>query len=108
MVAAPARPGSPEGYGLLISVATPATHIAGEISRRSLDQAGIRVTPWHAPRMDRDAWSGPPMSGAPRTFLIVRADPLNAGTYVVQCRDEPRVSPVKVIHAKHLGGAISY
>lgn len=44
VVAAPAQSGTPEEYGLLVSVATPATYIEGEISRRSLEEAGIRAT----------------------------------------------------------------
>ena len=43
VVAAPARPGSPDEYGLLIPISAPATFIDGEISRRRLEEAGIRA-----------------------------------------------------------------
>lgn len=44
VVAAPARPGTPEEYGLLIPVAIPATYIEGEMLRRRLEDAGIKAT----------------------------------------------------------------
>jgi len=44
VVAAPARPGTPQEYGLLIPVASPATYIEGEILRRNLEDAQIKAT----------------------------------------------------------------
>ena len=43
VVAAPARPGTEDQYGLLVPVATPATYIEGEVLRRTLEDAGIRA-----------------------------------------------------------------
>ena len=43
MVAARARKGEPDDYGLLIPVGSPATYIEGEIWRRQLEAAGIRA-----------------------------------------------------------------
>jgi len=44
VVAAPARPGKEDDYGVLVSVASPPTYIEGEISRQTLEAAGIRAT----------------------------------------------------------------
>ncbi len=44
LVAAPARPGAPEEYGLLVPVAQPATYIEGEMLRRKLEDGAIRAT----------------------------------------------------------------
>ena len=44
VVAAPARPGKEDDYGVLVPVATPTTYIEGEISRQTLEAAGIRAT----------------------------------------------------------------
>lgn len=43
VVAAPARAGSPDDYGILVVVAEPDTYIEGEILRRSLEDSGIRA-----------------------------------------------------------------
>lgn len=43
VVAAPARPGSEEEYGLLVPVASPGTYIEGEVLRRTLEAAGLRA-----------------------------------------------------------------
>jgi hypothetical protein len=43
VVAAPARPGSAEEYGLLVPVASPATYIEGEVVRRYLEESGVRA-----------------------------------------------------------------
>jgi len=43
VVAAPARSGSEEEYGLLVSVASPGSYAEGEITRRRLEDAGIRA-----------------------------------------------------------------
>lgn len=43
VVAAPARSGSAEEYGLLVSVAAPGSYAEGEITRRKLEDAGIRA-----------------------------------------------------------------
>lgn len=43
VVAAPAKPGSPDEYGLLVPIASPATYVDGEMSRRMLEDAGIRA-----------------------------------------------------------------
>ena len=44
VVAAPPRKGSTDEYGLLVPIATPPTYVEGEISRRTLEDAGIRAT----------------------------------------------------------------
>lgn len=44
VVAAPARRGAEQEYGLLVPVATPATYVEGEIVRRELEDSGIRAT----------------------------------------------------------------
>jgi hypothetical protein len=44
VVAAPAKPGTSDEYGLLIPVSVPPTYIEGEITRRRLEEAGIRAT----------------------------------------------------------------
>lgn len=44
VVAAPARPGTRDDYGLLVPVGTPATYIEGEVQRRALEEQGIRTT----------------------------------------------------------------
>lgn len=44
VVAAPARPGRTEEYGMLTSVASPGTYVEGEMIRRRLEDAGIRCT----------------------------------------------------------------
>ncbi len=43
VVAAPARPGSAEEYGLLVSVAAPGSFAEGELLRRRLEDAGLRA-----------------------------------------------------------------
>lgn len=43
VVAAPARSGSVEEYGLLVSVAAPGSYVEGEMTRRRLEDAGIRA-----------------------------------------------------------------
>lgn len=43
VVAAAARPGSADAYGLLVPVASPATYIEGEILRQRLQEAGLRA-----------------------------------------------------------------
>jgi len=43
VVAAPARPGSAEEYGLLVPVASPTTYIEGEVVRRYLEESGLRA-----------------------------------------------------------------
>ena len=43
VVAAAAKPGSEDEYGMLIPIASPATYIDGEILRRRLEEAGIRA-----------------------------------------------------------------
>lgn len=43
-VVAPApTPGSPEEYGLLVPIASPATYVEGEILRRRLEEQGVRA-----------------------------------------------------------------
>jgi hypothetical protein len=42
VVAAPARPGRTDEYGVLIPIATPGTYVEGEIIRRQLEAVGIR------------------------------------------------------------------
>lgn len=44
VVAAPARPGDPDQYGLLAPVATPPTYAEGEVLRLRLEAAGVRAT----------------------------------------------------------------
>ncbi|MDP9418419.1 MAG: DUF2007 domain-containing protein [Actinomycetota bacterium] len=44
LVARPPRPGTEEEYGLLVSVASPATYVEAEMSRLKLAEAGLRVT----------------------------------------------------------------
>lgn len=43
VVAAPARPGTPVEYGMLVAIATPSTYIEGEIWRQGLEAAGVRA-----------------------------------------------------------------
>lgn len=43
VVAAPARPGSTDEYGLLVAVAAPPTYVEGEILRRRLEESGVRA-----------------------------------------------------------------
>ena len=42
-VAARARKGQPDNYGLLVAVGSPGTYVEGEIWRRQLEAAGIRA-----------------------------------------------------------------
>jgi len=42
VVAAPARAGRTDEYGVLVPIASPATYVEGEIMRRQLEDAGIR------------------------------------------------------------------
>lgn len=42
LIAAPATPGNPNEYGLLVPVASPANYIEGEVMRRTLEDAGVR------------------------------------------------------------------
>lgn len=42
LIAAPATPGDPDQYGLLVPVASPANYIEGEVMRRTLEDAGVR------------------------------------------------------------------
>ncbi len=44
LVARKAIPGSEKEYGLLVSIAAPATYAEGELLRRRLEQRGIRAT----------------------------------------------------------------
>jgi hypothetical protein len=44
VVAAPARPGSEDDYGLLVVVAAPGNYADGEIQRRRLEDVGVRAT----------------------------------------------------------------
>ncbi len=44
VVAKKPRAGAPEEYGLLVPVASPPTFVEGEILRRTLEDAGIKVT----------------------------------------------------------------
>ena len=44
LVAAPARPGRPDEYGLLVPVASPPTYMEGEMLRRRLEDAGVRAS----------------------------------------------------------------
>lgn len=43
VVAAPARPGHPDAYGLMLPVASPATHVDGEAVLRRLEENGVRA-----------------------------------------------------------------
>jgi hypothetical protein len=43
VIAAPARSGAAEEYGLLVSVAAPGSYAEGEMTRRRLEDAGIRA-----------------------------------------------------------------
>jgi hypothetical protein len=43
LIAAPARPGTADSYGLLVAVASPPSFIEGEIMRRSLEDSGIKT-----------------------------------------------------------------
>ena len=43
VVAAPARAGADQEYGLLCSVASPTTYIEGEFMRRTLESSGIKA-----------------------------------------------------------------
>ena len=43
VVAAPAKAGSADDYGLLEPVASPGSYVEGEIWRRQLEDAGIRA-----------------------------------------------------------------
>lgn len=43
VVAAAAKPGSEDEYGMLVPIASPATFIDGEMVRRRLEDAGIRA-----------------------------------------------------------------
>lgn len=43
VVAAAAKPGNESDYGMLVSVASPANYIDGEMLRRRLEDAGIRA-----------------------------------------------------------------
>lgn len=42
VVAAPAKPGRTDEYGVLTPIASPGTYVEGEILRRRLEDAGIR------------------------------------------------------------------
>jgi len=44
VVERPATKGSPDEYGMLIPIASPADYIQGEIVRRSLTDSGIKAT----------------------------------------------------------------
>jgi hypothetical protein len=43
VVAAPARPGASDDYGLLVPVAYPPTYVEGEVLRRLLEDSGVRA-----------------------------------------------------------------
>jgi hypothetical protein len=43
VVAAAAKPGTADEYGMLVPIATPANYIEGEMLRRRLEEAGIRA-----------------------------------------------------------------
>lgn len=43
VVAAAPTPGTPEEYGLLVPIASPATYVEGEILRRRLEDQGVRA-----------------------------------------------------------------
>ena len=43
VVAAAAKPGSADEYGMLTPIASPANYVDGEIVRRRLEDAGIRA-----------------------------------------------------------------
>jgi hypothetical protein len=42
VVAAPAKAGRTDEYGVLVPIASPGTYVEGEIARRRLEDAGIR------------------------------------------------------------------
>lgn len=42
VVAAPAKPGRTDDYGVLTPIASPGTYVEGEMIRRRLEDAGIR------------------------------------------------------------------
>ena len=44
LVEKPVRPGTEKDYGLLVAIASPGTHIEGEMLRRTLEDAGVRAT----------------------------------------------------------------
>ena len=44
VVAAPAKPGRTDEYGVLTPIASPGTYVEGEILRRRLEDAGVRCT----------------------------------------------------------------
>ena len=44
LIAKPSRSGQVTEYGLLIPVASPGTYVEGEITRRRLEDAGVRAT----------------------------------------------------------------
>ncbi len=44
VVASPAKPGTPDDYGMLVPIASPGSYAEGEIVRRGLEDAGIRAT----------------------------------------------------------------
>jgi hypothetical protein len=43
VVAAPARRGSADDYGLMVAAAAPGSYAEGEIARRTLEDAGVRA-----------------------------------------------------------------
>ena len=43
VVAAPARRGGADEYGLMVAAAAPGTYAEGEIARRTLEDAGVRA-----------------------------------------------------------------
>ncbi|MDA2987654.1 MAG: hypothetical protein O2815_01110 [Actinomycetota bacterium] len=43
VVAAAAKPGTADQYGMLVPIATPTNYVEGEILRRRLEDAGIRA-----------------------------------------------------------------
>jgi hypothetical protein len=43
VVAAPARRGGTDEYGLMVAAAAPGTYAEGEIARRTLEDAGVRA-----------------------------------------------------------------
>lgn len=43
VVAAPGKPGRADDYGTLVTVASPATYVEGEMLRRTLEAAGVRA-----------------------------------------------------------------
>jgi hypothetical protein len=44
LIARPSRSGKVTDYGLLVPVAAPGTYVEGEITRRRLEDAGVRAT----------------------------------------------------------------